>query len=662
MPSLLPPAKSPVARPADELLAEQYAALRKQIPLMYGLMFIDIMFLAVSSYDDVKLTVSLGMPTALSIVIAVRAGLWLRRRRIAAPPTDIRKYFRGTIVAAAVLSIAFGGWGLLLFEQVDPQRSMAVALYVFVGTISCCYCLLTLPTAGRLVLLFGALPVTIRLLVSGDWQLIGTGANFVIVAVLILRTMSTSFADFTEVVRSRSEMQVERERARDAEQRAHELAYCDALTGLQNRRALTEHLDTFRFQNLSATSVALLVLDLDRFKAVNDVHGHPAGDILLQAVVARLIGIVNGIGSAYRLGGDEFAVIIEIAAPNSDPAILLAQNIVDGLAAPFPLDGLIHHIGASVGITVLPRDAVDRERMMRQADIALYKAKECGRSQHRTFEAQMDVEITRRSELERDLRNDIGGSAFLPFYQPIVNLKSGQIASFEMLARWNRADGAEIGPNQFIPIAEECGLVGELMLKLLDQACVDAAAWGPGVTLAVNVSPVQLKDPWFSEKVLAVLTRTGFPARRVTLEITENALIAEPANAKRLIQSLKNQGMLLALDDFGTGFSSIQHLKMLPFDKIKIDRSFVQGLEKHSESYKMVLAITRLAVSLDVEVIAEGIEDASALDIVRELGCAEAQGFYFGRPMDAHRAVEALRCASSMNCAASTSSPALRLA
>lgn len=642
------PLRSPASRPTDELLAEQYAALRQQIPLMYGLMFVDIIFLAVSSFDDVSLTMSLVVPLALSIVIAVRAGLWLSRRTIAAPPTNIRRYFRGTIIAAAVLSLAFGGWGLMLFEQADPRRSMSVALYVFVGTISCCYCLLTLPLAGRLVLLLGAMPVTIQLLASGDWQLIGTGANFIIVAVLILRTMSTSYAGFTEVVRSRSDMQTERERARGAEHRAQELAYRDALTGLKNRRALSEQLDAFGFQDRSATHLALLVLDLDRFKAVNDVHGHPAGDRLLKAVVARLIEIVDGIGSVYRLGGDEFAIIVEISGPDSGSAAMLAQTLVDRLAAPFELDGLNHHIGASVGIAIRHRNDVDREGLMRQADIALYKAKEGGRSQHRTFENKMDVEITRRSVLERDLRDDIKSSAFLPFYQPIVNLASGQIASFEMLARWNRSDGEEIGPTHFIPIAEECGLVGELMLKLFDQACLDAAAWGPGITLAVNVSPIQLKDPWFSEKVLAVLRRTGFPAQRVTLEITENALIAEPTNAKRLIQSLKNQGMLLALDDFGTGFSSIQHLQMLPFDKLKIDRSFVQRLERHSQSYKMVLAITRLAASLGVDVIAEGIEDGSALEIIRELGCAEGQGFYFGRPMDAKGSVQALRSTNSL--------------
>jgi diguanylate cyclase (GGDEF)-like protein len=628
------------------LLSEQYDALRKQIPLMYVLMFINIVFLGVSTYGDVPLTLSLGMPAAMSVAITVRAALWLRRRTVAATPSQIRDYFRGTIAAAAVLSLVFGAWGVLLFEGTDSLRSSSVALYIFVGTISCCYCLLTLPVAGRLVLLFGAMPVTVQMLLSNDRHLVGIALNFLMVALIILRTMATSYGDFTEVVRSRSNMQAERERARGAELRAQQLAYSDALTGLPNRRALSEQLDTLPAQDGPATRLALLVLDLDRFKSVNDVHGHPAGDRLLQAVATRLVDTICSVGTAYRVGGDEFAVTIEFPEWDRDPTAELAQRIVATFAQPFLVEGLLHHIGASVGVSVSSRRAADRETLMRQADIALYKSKEQGRSQYQAFHAQMDVDLIRRSMLERDLRADINNSAFVPFYQPIVNLTSGDIAGFEMLARWKRVDGRQIGPNQFIPIAEECGLVGELMFQLLEQACVDAVSWPSHVTLAINVSPVQLKDPWFSEKVLAVLARTRFPAPRLTLEITENALISEPENAQRLVESLKNQGMLLALDDFGTGFSSIQHLRMLPFDKIKIDRSFVQELERGSESYKMVFAITQLAKSLSLGIVAEGIEKESSLELIRELGCAEAQGYLLGRPMDARAAAQALRKAS----------------
>jgi EAL domain-containing protein (putative c-di-GMP-specific phosphodiesterase class I) len=202
-----------------------------------------------------------------------------------------------------------------------------------------------------------------------------------------------------------------------------------------------------------------------------------------------------------------------------------------------------------------------------------------------------------------------------------------------MLARWQREDGADVGPCEFIPIAEECGLVGELMLNLLEQACVDATAWGPDLTLSINVSPTQLKDRWLSEKILRVLTKAGLPPQRLKLEITENALIAEPAHAKLVVESLKNQGVLLALDDFGTGYSSIQHLRILPFDNVKIDRSFITGIEHDPEAHRMAVSIIHLAFNLGLSVVAEGIESAGVLAILKEIGCAEGQGYFFGRPV-----------------------------
>ena len=295
---------------SDELLAGQYQALRRQIPLMYALMFVDAAFLGFAAYSQVSLALSVGVPTVLLVVTVCRALIWIRREDTIPSPTDIRRYLKSTIIAAAVLSCGFGGWGLLLLYAAKSAQMLAVALYIFVGTISCCYCLQPLPAAGRLVLLFGAMPVTIRLVLSGDWYLFGIAANFMIVAALVARTLSTNHRGFIEVVNSRSEMLTEQERARIAEQRAQELAYRDALTGLQNRRALTERLDGLRLQNGGRGTFALLILDLDLFKAVNDVHGHPAGDRLLKRVAQRLEDVVAGLGTPYRLGGDEFAIIL----------------------------------------------------------------------------------------------------------------------------------------------------------------------------------------------------------------------------------------------------------------------------------------------------------------------------------------------------------------
>jgi diguanylate cyclase (GGDEF)-like protein len=622
------------ARPSDEFLLEQYASLRRQIPLMYALMFINVLFLGIETFRDVPWGMSFGIPAVLSAAIIIRALLWFRRRSVAAAPNDVQRYLRGTIITAALLSIVFGGWGALLFSETDHIRSVSIALYVFVGAISCCFCLQALPLAGYFVLLFGVMPVTVRLLISSNWSLFSVGANFLIVALLILRTLSTNHAGFKQVLQSRSTMLAEQERARAAEQKAQELAYRDPLTGLENRRALIERLDTFVGREPPA-QIYLFMLDLDLFKGVNDAHGHGAGDRLLQAVAGRLTTIVGGLGNAYRLGGDEFAVTVELALDGHAAAMVTADRLVQEMAAPFRIDGFSHHISASIGISRFPADAVTREALMQHADIAMYNAKSLGRSRHSSFEPSMGAELAARAVLEREIRADFRKSAFHPHYQPIMNLSSGRIVGFEMLARWKRADGAVVGPNQFIPIIEECGLIGEFMLQLLEQVCVDAASWPPELTIAVNVSPIQFRDPWLSEKILAVLTRQGFPSRRISLEITENALISDSVAAQRSIESLKNQGMSLALDDFGTGYSSIQHLRMLPFDKLKIDQSFVRNVDTDDAAYRMVMAMIRLADSLQLSVVAEGVESRSVCDTLQRLGCQEVQGYLFGKPMSA---------------------------
>jgi diguanylate cyclase (GGDEF)-like protein len=420
---------------------------------------------------------------------------------------------------------------------------------------------------------------------------------------------------------------------RAAEARAHMLAFHDPLTGLPNRRAITDRLDSLVSASGVATEIALLIIDLDRFKAVNDVHGHLAGDHLLRSVAVRLQDALAPGQTAYRLGGDEFAVICEIRDGEHDVARRIARRVVQLVAEPFQEAGLVHHIGASVGIALFPGDAQDRETLMRRADISLYRAKDAGRGQHRSFEAAMDAEITRRAIIEQQLRHAIRCDQLRPFYQPLIDLASGDVAGFELLARWPRDEFEEIIPDQFIPIAEESGLINELMLQLLARACVEARDWDPKLTIAINISPVQLKDPWLSQKVLAVMTRGGFSPRRLAVEITENALIADAENARRTIESFKNVGVTIGLDDFGTGYSSLHHLRMLPFDKIKIDRSFIQAIDTDPESLKIVRAITSLALSLDLPVIAEGIESARVAEMLRTMGCAQGQGYHFGKAL-----------------------------
>jgi diguanylate cyclase (GGDEF)-like protein len=477
------------------------------------------------------------------------------------------------------------------------------------------------------------MPMTARLLLSGNWFLCGLGMDLLFVAILLMRMLAENHRGFIEVLGSRADMAAEQARARSAEQRAHRLAYHDPLTGLPNRRALEERLDTLLARDTNEACGALLIVDLDRFKAINDVHGHPAGDQLLREVAPRLAACVGPHGETFRLGGDEFAVVFRLGTRDRDFARRLAHGTVRAMAEPFQVDELVHHIGASVGIALFPCDGADRETLMRRADVALYKAKEQGRSQHCAFEPTMDAEIRRRLVLEGELREDLRTGGFRPHYQPIVDLVGGKVTGFELLARWARGDGVEVGPDQFIPIAEECGLVTELMLVLLEQACVDARDWDRKLTLAINISPVQFKDRLLSDRLLAVLHRSGFPPERLEVEITEDALIVDEASARATIEALKTRGIRVALDDFGTGYSSIQHLRMIRIDKIKIDRSFVQAMARDAESMRIIRAIVSLATSLDLPVTAEGIEDEQTAHCLRALGCGQGQGYLFGRPM-----------------------------
>jgi diguanylate cyclase (GGDEF)-like protein len=419
--------------------------------------------------------------------------------------------------------------------------------------------------------------------------------------------------------------------ARDAaQQEAHTLAFHDPLTGLPNRRAFNERLAA---KTSAKKPIGLVMVDLDRFKAVNDLHGHAAGDRLLRIVSQRLQSEMGPGQAVYRLGGDEFAIVTKLTDPSGEEAQRVARHLVKLLSEPVADGNLVHHIGASAGIALFPEDANSADALVRAADVALYRAKGDGRGQHRSFEAAMDLKIKRRAALELDMRNSIAKREFHPAYQPLIDLESGRTIGFEMLARWQRSGEEPIGPDEFIGIAEESGLINELVLDLLDQTCMEARSWDPELTIAVNISPVQLKDPWLSEKVMGVLARHGFAPQRLAIEITENAIIADEENARRTIQSFKNQGMRIGLDDFGTGYSSLHHLRVLPFDKIKIDRSFVMALATDPEAEKIIRAITGLAKSLGLPVIAEGIESAEIAVMLKDMGCQQGQGFHFGRPI-----------------------------
>jgi diguanylate cyclase (GGDEF)-like protein len=418
-----------------------------------------------------------------------------------------------------------------------------------------------------------------------------------------------------------------------AEERATVLALRDPLTGFHNRRALTEFGGEMLHKALKREKTfAMLMLDLDNFKNVNDVHGHAIGDALLKTVAIEISKLMPPNALTARLGGDEFACAFTFDLGNQEVVERVAEAIVARLSQPFDADGIFTHISVSLGIAHSAPDCETIDALMRRADIAMYAAKHQGRNRYSWFDASMERDLQIRNETESGLRSGIPRGEFVPFFEKQIDLTTGRISGFEVLARWEHPTRGLVQPDNFIPIAEETGMIAELSMSVMHQALAEAKNWDQSLSLSVNISPTQLKDPWLAQKIVKMLVETGFPANRLEIEITESSLFENLALAQSIVGSLKNQGIRLALDDFGTGYSSLAHLRALPFDRIKIDKSFVISIMENAESAAIVNAITRLGDSLGLSVTAEGIEDAAIEERLRQLGCHKGQGWHFGKP------------------------------
>ena len=419
-----------------------------------------------------------------------------------------------------------------------------------------------------------------------------------------------------------------------AEQRAQSLASTDPLTGFLNRRSLSSAMG-----ELLATAakrhraVATLIVDLDGFKNINDVHGHLTGDNLLRTATDVIRKALPSGAIAARIGGDEFAAAFIFDPDNVSSVDATASYIVDRLGKPFDLAGVHVHVSASVGVARSDSECDGVDALLRRADIAMFAAKRLGRGRCVWFDASMERELQNRNAIEAGLRTGIPEGQVVPYFEQQIDLGTGSLHGFEMLARWKHPERGIVPPDEFIGVAEECGLISDLSLSVMRQAFEEARGWDPSLSLSVNISPAQLKDPWLAQRIVKLLVETNFPAERLEVEITESSLFENLGLAQSIVGSLKNQGIRLALDDFGTGYSSLAHLRALPFDRIKIDRSFVTSINDNPESAAIVNAITRLADSLNLAVTAEGIENEMVESRLRGIGNYKGQGWLFGRPM-----------------------------
>ncbi|MDO7844023.1 putative bifunctional diguanylate cyclase/phosphodiesterase [Sphingomonas immobilis] len=409
------------------------------------------------------------------------------------------------------------------------------------------------------------------------------------------------------------------------------LALFDSLTGLANRQRMRLWLDQTLAGATGARGAAMFLLDLDRFKTVNDTLGHQTGDVLLKQVAQRLVRAIGEAGLVGRLGGDEFQVVFP-GETNRDKLSDLARRVIDSLSQPYSIDGSSVSIGCSIGIALAPEDGGDAETLVRNADLALYGAKADGRGIHRFFKPAMLEGARSRKQIEDDLRNALASNQIYVAYQPVVSAITEKIVGYEALVRWDHPTRGPISPAEFVPVAEDCGLIESIGEWVMRTACMDAASWPRDVRVAVNVSPIQFANPALPTIVTSALAKSGIAPHRLELEITEGVFLDETSSSEQMFRTLKGLGVRLALDDFGTGYSSLGYLKKAPFDKIKIDQSFVRGAAiQGNRNAAIVKAIVTLADTLGMETTAEGVETQDEIALIRDLGCSHIQGWVYGK-------------------------------
>ena len=426
------------------------------------------------------------------------------------------------------------------------------------------------------------------------------------------------------------------------------LARYDTLTSLPNRLQLHEALgDALRYAAQWRSRCALLMVDLDRFKAVNDSLGHMTGDKLLAQVSARLQAIIGDGQMCGRLGGDEFAIVIRDAS-DSGKIEETARRVIATLSEPYEVEQHTLYVGASVGSAVGPRDGNSVEELMRNADLALYRAKDAGGGEHFRFEPELHATAEERRKLEVSLRRAVMADEFVLHYQPVVDAHTEKVVSFEALVRWNSPDHGFVSPGKFIPLAEDTRLIVPIGKWVLRQACLEARSWPEDVKVNVNVSPEQLLEPLFHQDVVDALAASGLRPERLEVEVTESIFVRDATTARNALEQVMALGCSVALDDFGTGYSSLGYLRNLRFSTIKVDRTFVQGAAQGAnESLAIINAVVAMAKNMNMTTTAEGVETAEEAELIRNLGCDKIQGFYFGRPMSKEEARKLFRSSSS---------------
>jgi diguanylate cyclase (GGDEF)-like protein len=625
------------------LLEERFRALQRQVPLLYIVIFSNMIGLYLASggrFDSV-----FDFPLIVGALIVMRVAHWLKVRNRVLEPERILTELRKMLVFSVVFSLAFCAWSFRLMATRPSTDHDFIILFASLAAIGCAYGVSRYPAAARTPLLLLGLPLAVLLIFTSDAAHVAMGVGLFSIILVLLRQLGLHDEGFCELVESRTAITLERERAQRAERlakaekaKARLIADTDPLTGLANRRAFLRALGR-RAAALarSRSGFALAMVDLDGFKPINDTFGHAAGDRVLEGIGSRLARAGGDGALIARTGGDEFALLLprirSMTGANSAGAAICAA-----LQEPFLVDGREFRVSGCCGVTLLLTGDCDVEEALIRADTALYRAKEGGRSGVAVYSPEMHEIHRRRILIEQALRQPETLERIGLVYQPITDLATGELKALEALARWNDDSLGPIPPDQFIPIAEQINVIEQLSDKLLSDAAAEAARWAGSVRLSFNLSAVQLCTAGSAQRLLALLDRTRLDPARLQLEVTETALLADFEIARENLQALRGAGARIVLDDFGAGHASISYLREMQFDGVKLDGSLISTLSDSLRSRRLLKGVLDLCAALGLPSVAEHIETDEQLHLLRELGCREGQGYLLSPPLNAEAA------------------------
>lgn len=609
-----------------EVARGQFRAIIQQVPLLYLVLAGNAVAMAIEVHRADMFWLTGVAPAVLAAVVLSRAVWWRRQRTTTFSDDEVRRYLRRLTVMAATLAAAFVIWVEALYPLVEPAQKGHLLFFLAITVMCCVFCLTPISAASHWVATIGMLPFIGSFVVVDGGAMWMEAVNLGLAGTVMMIILRRYHGQFNDLIRSQRTLQVRRAESQRLAGENRRIALTDALSGLPNRRALIARMEAGE-DTARRGEVAVLFIDLDGFKQVNDSYGHELGDALICRVGEALGSLVPADAMLARMGGDEFAILLE-GQGAQDAAHVLAAQILARLALPVEVGGHAMHIGASIGIA--GGTGIDAQELMRRSDAAMYRAK-TARAGVMGYDPSFDAGRERRRLVEAEIRLGLDRGEFDVAYQPLVDARTGAVVAVEALARWpGRRDGP-LPPDEFITIAETSGLIHRLGLFVMRRACEDLFHHD-AVRLNVNISPAQFRHPHFEAEVERVLAETGFPHARLQIEITEGYLVDHPERAARAIAAFRAMGVSVALDDFGSGFASIGYLRSFGFSAIKIDRTLSLGLGEDAKAALVVAGIVHLANGFDVDVTAEGVETETQAAMLRLAGCRELQGYLFGRP------------------------------